>query len=821
MENMRIKANLDADTTNIIVNLNQDFSNLEILSLKLTSEDIYKLHNSDFGVLTGRVITNGGFGIPNARVSIFIASDKNDSGLIKSFYPYESPYDKNDGIRYNLLPKEKQNDLHVPVGTFPEKNELLDNEVWIEVYDKYYKYNAITNASGDYMIIGVPTGNQVIHMDVDLSDIGYVSLRPFDLISQGFSKKMFDGNNKFKASKDLQSLPQLQNVVTTTNIIPFWGDRSTNQIGITQLNFNLPVNITPNALFFGGIFTDGESGKISKTCRVRDRSGDNCKIEPVSGFLELVRLSSDFSNTIEYFPINTEIDEEGNYIALIPMNLEKMITDEFGNLVKSNNPNIGIPTRTKVRFKFNTQNYSYKFFRGFTQTGNFLVPNLYNRFEFGSNTHVDDLFELKWKKTYTVRQYIPRFTKNKNLDKLDNLGIKQIDDCNSEINAFPYNRMAFNLNPIYVLATIIVSVFVFLINAINAIPILSNIKLVCNDEELEPNQWKDCILQRIADILPVSNFMFYNDWVTGSLYAPKFEYKVKYKNGTKRFERYCDFDCRSKVNSNPDDLNYKNKCKKTYITEDTQFLENNSNPLVEVGRGLIVKYDNNFYYAARHDIEKNSTLTSDNLSLSVDEKKYLLLATNIVETGSMSDCDIDNIPFIVKNLESSTYKAELEGDILFNVETVIASSVQNRKALQHISQTQIEQQSTFYDYLLMGNFEDLPEYDSNTNGKTNFVALNRTNTDIRKYLCESQKYFNNVFLYSSTTVDNLNSLSYVVEYDEEDNTTELAEFTYDECNCINSNETTNKLYNKMFPYYLFFGYKKNKTSLNTIIKDYF
>jgi hypothetical protein len=35
------------------------------------------------------------------------------------------------------------------------------------------------------MIFGVPLGNYTVHVDVDISDIGIISQRPYDLISQG------------------------------------------------------------------------------------------------------------------------------------------------------------------------------------------------------------------------------------------------------------------------------------------------------------------------------------------------------------------------------------------------------------------------------------------------------------------------------------------------------------------------------------------------------------------------------------------------------------------------------------------------------------
>jgi hypothetical protein len=39
------------------------------------------------------------------------------------------------------------------------------------------------------MIWGVPVGKQTIHIDVDLSDIGCFSLRPYDFIRKGVGEE--------------------------------------------------------------------------------------------------------------------------------------------------------------------------------------------------------------------------------------------------------------------------------------------------------------------------------------------------------------------------------------------------------------------------------------------------------------------------------------------------------------------------------------------------------------------------------------------------------------------------------------------------------
>jgi hypothetical protein len=129
----RIRTNVNADETGYVsidANLLQDYDTFDILSVKINSADTYKLHNANYGVVVGRVLGNNGFGIPNAKLSIFINADTDDGNRIKELYPFTSPASKNDnGVRYNLLPDEQVTDCHQIVGTFPNKRYMLDNDI--------------------------------------------------------------------------------------------------------------------------------------------------------------------------------------------------------------------------------------------------------------------------------------------------------------------------------------------------------------------------------------------------------------------------------------------------------------------------------------------------------------------------------------------------------------------------------------------------------------------------------------------------------------------------------------------------------------------
>ena len=71
MQNYRILTNLGVDKK-VTVELKQDYDLLEILSLKFSQTQAYASFCSDYGVVCGRISINNGFGVPNARVSIFV-----------------------------------------------------------------------------------------------------------------------------------------------------------------------------------------------------------------------------------------------------------------------------------------------------------------------------------------------------------------------------------------------------------------------------------------------------------------------------------------------------------------------------------------------------------------------------------------------------------------------------------------------------------------------------------------------------------------------------------------------------------------------------
>jgi hypothetical protein len=90
-QSYRIRTELGINKT-INVQLDQQFEFLEVLSLKLQQEDIYTKSCAEYGVIVGRVTSNNGFGLPNAKVSIFVPLDPADEldPVITELYPFKT-----------------------------------------------------------------------------------------------------------------------------------------------------------------------------------------------------------------------------------------------------------------------------------------------------------------------------------------------------------------------------------------------------------------------------------------------------------------------------------------------------------------------------------------------------------------------------------------------------------------------------------------------------------------------------------------------------------------------------------------------------------
>ena len=507
-KNYRLRTTPGIDK-NIRIKVDQDFDFIEILSLKLKQEDVYTRFCADYGVVAGRVIANGGYGVPNVTVSVFVPLSVEDSEdpVISTLYPYKSLTDKNeDGYRYNLLPYVQEYGGHNPTGTFPDREDVVSNSTVLEVYEKYYKYTVRTNDSGDFMIVGVPLGQQIVVMDMDVSNIGCFSLRPADLIRMGMgSEGQFEGSS-FKSSSDLDSLPQIVNEKKEVEVTSFWGDDELCNIGITRVDFDLRdlgIQIEPQAIFMGSMFSTTDEDALQTNCKPKFDTGNLCDLVTAPGTILAIRqtIYTDAGGypILEQYKLpegGNLIDSDGTWLIEMPMNLDYVTTNEFGEQIISNDPKVGIPTKAKYRFKIQYQNEG---FAASTQRADYLVPNI-REYGWDSNSNADrpasDLlqrqsyafsldwtdygdtgttigqkmiadaincedkfFEFNYNRVYTVSSFIDRWKWGYNRSR--HLGIKEITnrECSTTTNRMPVNDGVRNFDLIFFLFNLVITIF--------------------------------------------------------------------------------------------------------------------------------------------------------------------------------------------------------------------------------------------------------------------------------------------------------------------------------------------------------------------------
>jgi hypothetical protein len=672
-ESIRIRTTPNGNDKYLKVKLDQKFDFIEILSLKISQDKAYQNFCSDYGVIAGRVSVSNGFGVPNAKVSVFIpiTDEDKDNQLIKSLYPYETVNDKNlDGIRYNLLPKENDNkdDCYTPVGTFPSKREILDNPIVSEIFCKYYKFTTTTNNAGDYMIFGVPLGSQIVHVDADISDVGAASLKPYDLVEQGAPSKLFYSSTKFKESKNYTSLPQVKTVNAGIFVQPFWGNLETCEIGINRVDIDLNYDVRPSAIFIGSLFGDSSKNSVNKRCKPRRAMSRLCEQTTSEGLIEMIRKTSD--NEIERFDISggNVIDENGVWAYQIPMNLDRVITDEFGNIVPSGDDNIGIPTRSSVRFRISmTKNSNAGRLR---TRGKYLVPHNPTNikdldFTFDKRTKDISFADLYWNKIYTVKNFISKSRKSGAARRAKSyVAIKDVDNCSGTKTDFPYNRAYVKTNILFTFICFILTLAAGIVYGINAV--ICFIKGICifgicpfeglnlipvrcpSDPERFFNvgpcadsleSYTDCIAGVLSDELDTFQFDFFNDWINGTLYFYLLKYKSKRKkNGVKN--KFCETYCRDF------DGNSLNKCANNSLADNT-VNDNRDDYEYFFRSGYLVNFEDNLYYPPL--LLPGASIGPVN---GITRKFY---PADIFHLGASKECDAQGFPKIIQNIPDTTY----------------------------------------------------------------------------------------------------------------------------------------------------------------------
>jgi hypothetical protein len=329
-------------------------------------------------------------------------------------------------------------------------------------------------------------------MDMDLSDIGPFSFSPQDLVRLGLgTADQFDGVN-FKSSTNLFELPQIKTLNQSVEVQPFWGQPEICQINIARHDFDLRqagIDILPTSTFMGSLITGVPDEALSKNCKPPTEMGDLCNLEVGPG--EIIAVRQTIFEDEDGLPILEQatlprggklIDGDGTWLFELPMNLDYVTTNEFGEQVFSQDPKVGIPTKGKYRFKIK-YSQPITFETQEVRRGYFLVPNIkeygwvsnqdpaynlnilspeYKKFQssyyFGlswsgytdgsTGTEAtqrlneainceDRFYEFQYNKVYTIAGLVDQYKKGTNRARF--IGIKEITDseCASENNKFP------------------------------------------------------------------------------------------------------------------------------------------------------------------------------------------------------------------------------------------------------------------------------------------------------------------------------------------------------------------------------------------------
>jgi hypothetical protein len=234
----------------------------------------------------------------------------------------------------------------------------------------------------------------------------------------------------------------------------------------------------------GSIFSDADNLALRRGCKPKFRQGELCSL--VAGPGEILSIRQTIFNDTQGKPILEQfelesggqvIDENGTWLVDLPMNLDYVSTNEFGERVFSNDPTIGIPTRGKYRFKIKwnqspslAENVKRAYFLvpnvreyGWTSSGSNPNPTLQKKsyaFSLDWDDYVDSqvaidcedtFYQFSYNKVYTVSQLIDQYRKGTLANRI--VSIKNILDstCETTNNKFPTNDSSFRWDFIFLL----------------------------------------------------------------------------------------------------------------------------------------------------------------------------------------------------------------------------------------------------------------------------------------------------------------------------------------------------------------------------------
>ena len=209
----------------------KSYNTLNTLSVLNTIEGEPVLKESPTGVLFGKLESiqkindeNGNkLRIPLANVPVAIFK------TTEEFPDISSTDEDGNRIVLNLKENSKESE-YFNNETYEFAQQFLTSTEQIKNVPEKYRYTALTNEKGEFIIYDVPVGAQTFMLEIDL-------------LKQGLTKDEVALNNfpyQTTENPNVDSVPHLFFRQFTINVVPSWGDL---QSGYTQLNITVPIDL--------------------------------------------------------------------------------------------------------------------------------------------------------------------------------------------------------------------------------------------------------------------------------------------------------------------------------------------------------------------------------------------------------------------------------------------------------------------------------------------------------------------------------------------------------------------------------------------------
>ena len=245
------------------IKLNRSVDVLDTLNIYNVPFNEGTKFTNDTGVLYGKIeaiqviVDDSGnklrIPIKNASVGIFNASDE-----IPSIGSVDQDGNR---IRMNLFDNIKSNNILQSYGSF--QSFLTDVKYSPKDYQNdtipsKYKYTSLTNENGEFVLHGVPVGQQTLMVEIDLLKQG---LEPEEVALNFFPYSTLDDPN-------VSNIPHLYFNQFPVNIVPSWGEIQT---GYTQIDLAIVLDLRKWITYF----TFPISSKIGNPTNISNQATDS------------------------------------------------------------------------------------------------------------------------------------------------------------------------------------------------------------------------------------------------------------------------------------------------------------------------------------------------------------------------------------------------------------------------------------------------------------------------------------------------------------------------------------------------------------------